>query len=84
MRMRIQGLVTCGEWGGGISGDVANRLSILHSSPTLSCKCVWCGRMSRHHQRELRGKWYSGAQLLLSHSRKWKESLSNILRFRGV
>lgn len=57
---------------------------ILYPAPTLSCRCVGCGRMSSHHQRELRGKWYSRAWLLLCHSRKWGEGLLNRPRLRGV
>lgn len=40
--------------------------------------------MSNHHQKELRGKWYFGAWLILSHSRKWREGLLNRPRLRGV
>ena len=36
-------------------------LPILYPAFTLSCRCVGYGTVSSHHQRELRGKWYSGA-----------------------
>lgn len=62
----------------------ASILLILYPAPTLSHRCVGCGRMSSHHQRALRGKWYSGAWLLLSHSRKWREGVLNRPRLRGV